>query len=219
MTTTTAPAPCAAILLAAGAARRMGERPKLLLKIDGESLLRRAARLAREAAARPIIVVAGRHAESYRSELDSWTDRAAVSLVHHLDWAEGLGGSLRRGVAALPADWPPEATFFVLAPDQPLVSTPQLAGLRKLLEARPEVTAVACAYAGTVGVPALFRYAWRERLLTASGDVGARRFLSLYRREVAALPFPDGDCDIDTEEDYAAALSRLSAPRHDATDT
>ncbi len=210
--------PCAAILLAAGAARRMGGRPKLLLTIGGESLLKRAARAAREAQARPIIAVLGPHAESYRVELERGLDGAAVSFVHNPDWPEGLGSSLRRGVAALPADWPAEATFFVLAPDQPLVSTRQLAALRERLEACPAATAAACAYAGAVGVPALFRYVWRERLLAASGDSGARRHLLARRGEVATLLFPDGACDIDTEEDYAAALRRLSAPSNAATD-
>lgn len=215
MNPTSPPFPCAAVLLAAGAARRMGGRPKLLLPVQGESLLRRAVRLAQAAQARPIIVVLGCHAERHRAELAG----RPVTFVHNPDWAEGLGGSLRCGVAALPADWPPEAAFFVLTPDQPLVSTDQLSALRRLLETHPDATAAACAYAGTVGVPALFRYGWRARLTTAHGDVGARRFLSSHRRELAVLPFPDGACDIDTEEDYAAALKRLSAPLHGATDT
>ncbi|MCS7079280.1 MAG: nucleotidyltransferase family protein [Chloracidobacterium sp.] len=207
--------PCAAVLLAAGAARRMGGRPKLLLPIAGESLLRRAVRLARQVQADPIIVVLGCHAEPYCAELAGLT----VTLVHNPDWRDGLGGSLRCGVAALPTDWPPQALFFVLTPDQPLVSAKQLLALRRLLEAHPSATAAACAYAGTVGVPALFRYVWRARLATAHGEVGARRYLAAYQGEVATLSFPDGACDIDTEEDYRAALNRLSALWHGPTNT
>ncbi|QUW01332.1 nucleotidyltransferase family protein [Chloracidobacterium sp. MS 40/45] len=198
--------PGAAILLAGGAARRMGGRPKLLLPIDGESLLQRAIRLARAVHAAPILVVLGGHAESYRAHLaDGSPD---VELIDNPQWTEGLGASLRCGVAALPPNRPPEATFFVLAPDQPLVSVTQLHRLQDALRDHPEATAAACDYAGTPGVPVLFRYVWRHRLLGAHGDTGARRYLREYRHEVATLPFPEGACDIDTDEDYATFLRR-----------
>ncbi len=198
--------PSAAILLAGGAARRMGGRPKLLLPIDGESLLQRAIRLARAVQAAPILVVLGGHAESYRAHLaDAGPD---VELIDNPQWAEGLGASLRCGVAALPTNRPPEATFFVLAPDQPLVSVTQLHRLQDALRDHPEATAAACDYAGMPGVPVLFRYVWRHRLLGAHGDTGARRYLGEYRHEVTTLPFPEGACDIDTEEDYIAFLRR-----------
>ncbi|QUV85900.1 NTP transferase domain-containing protein [Chloracidobacterium aggregatum] len=200
--------PSAAILLAGGAARRMGGHPKLLLSIDGESLLQRAIRLARAVQAAPILVVLGGHAESYRAHLADADGAPDVELIDNPQWAEGLGASLRCGIAALPPNRPPEATFFVLAPDQPLVSVTQLHRLQDALRDHPEATAAACDYAGTPGVPVLFRYVWRHRLLGAHGDIGARRYLREYRHEVTTLPFPKGACDIDTEEDYIAFLRR-----------
>jgi hypothetical protein len=94
--------PSAAILLAGGAARRMGGHPKLLLSIDGESLLQRAIRLARAVQAAPILVVLGGHAESYRAHLADADSAPDVELIDNPQWAEGLGASLRCGVAALP---------------------------------------------------------------------------------------------------------------------
>ncbi len=180
----------------------MGGRPKLLLPIQGESLLQRAVRLAQRVQAHPLIVVVGYHAEDYPAALAGWD----VTVVHNPDWATGLSSSLPWGVAALPADWPAEGTFFVLVPDQPLVLTEHLKALRRRLATCPGATAGACAYAGTVGVPALFRSVWRTRLMAAQGDAGARHYLAAYSREVAVLSLPQGDCDIDTEEDYAAVF-------------
>jgi molybdenum cofactor cytidylyltransferase len=45
-------------VLAAGASRRLGQ-PKQLLMLDGETLLARSVRLAREAGAAPVLVVVG----------------------------------------------------------------------------------------------------------------------------------------------------------------
>ncbi|MFQ3640158.1 MAG: nucleotidyltransferase family protein, partial [Chloracidobacterium sp.] len=174
--------------------------PKLVRPIGGESLLRRAVRLAQSARCAPVIVVLGRHGETYRDHLAG----AGVHLVDNPEWAEGIGASLRRGVAALPPNQPPDATFLVLAPDQPRVTTDHLLALQATLQAQPTATAVASAYAGTIGVPVLFRDTWRARLASAGGEVGARRHLQRYLNEVVALPFPEGVNDIDTEADYAA---------------
>ena len=49
-----------AIILAAGASRRLGQ-PKQLLKYRGETLLERALRAAKEAGASPVLVLLGAH--------------------------------------------------------------------------------------------------------------------------------------------------------------
>ena len=53
-----------AIILAAGASRRLGH-PKQLVRVGGETLLGRTIRLTREAGASPIFVVLGAHREGY----------------------------------------------------------------------------------------------------------------------------------------------------------
>ena len=58
----------AGVLLAAGASTRMGSN-KLLFQLEGESLLRRAARTALEAGLAPVVVVLGHQAERCEEEL------------------------------------------------------------------------------------------------------------------------------------------------------
>ena len=89
------PAP-AAVLLAAGAGRRMGHVPKSLLLRGGEALLARQIRLLTAAGAQHIAVVLGHHAERLEPAL-----QAARRDFAGLTWAvnpapdAGPGGSLR----------------------------------------------------------------------------------------------------------------------------
>ena len=87
----------AGLLLAAGAGRRMG-RPKALVELDGEPLVVRALRTLAEGGAAPVVVVLGARADEVRAVLP-----AGVRRVEAPDWAEGMGASLRAGLAALEA--------------------------------------------------------------------------------------------------------------------
>ena len=58
----------AGVILAAGASRRMGKN-KMLLELEGESLIRRATKRALGAGLSPVVVVIGHEAERLRAEL------------------------------------------------------------------------------------------------------------------------------------------------------
>ncbi|MFM8782128.1 MAG: NTP transferase domain-containing protein, partial [Gemmatimonadota bacterium] len=64
-----APRVVAGILLAAGAATRMG-RTKQLLPVEGVPMVRRAAELLRAAGCAPLVVVTGHDAEAVEAALD-----------------------------------------------------------------------------------------------------------------------------------------------------
>ncbi|MEO6103505.1 MAG: NTP transferase domain-containing protein, partial [Pseudoxanthomonas sp.] len=79
-----------AIVLAAGGSRRLGQ-PKQLLTREGETLVRRAVRLAAATAPSQVVLVCGAHAAEVRNAAG---DARATVLVN-LDWQQGLSGSLR----------------------------------------------------------------------------------------------------------------------------
>src|SRR6478672_3378025 len=83
----------AAVLLAAGSSTRMGEN-KLLLSIEGQTVVARAARAAADAALAPTIVVLGHEAERVRAALDG----LACQTVINPDHARGKGTSLQAGI-------------------------------------------------------------------------------------------------------------------------
>ena len=79
----------AMIILAAGASSRMGTH-KALLELDGEALVVRAVRVAREAGCAPLVVL-GAEAARIVPLL-----RGCEHVVNHA-WEEGMGGSIACG--------------------------------------------------------------------------------------------------------------------------
>ena len=156
---------CAGLLLAAGAGRRMG-RPKALVELDGEPLLRRALRVLADGGCAPVRVVVGAQADDVRALLP-----APELAVEAPEWATGMGASLRAGLRALPeAD-----AVLVHLVDLPGVDGRIVARLRSL--AAPEVVARA-AYHGVPGHPVLLGCRWWSDVAdSASGDRGARDWL------------------------------------------
>lgn len=172
----------AAIILAAGAGRRMGG-PKALLSLAGETLLRRASRVALDTGCKPVLAVVG--------DWEPGLGGLEVRAVPNPDAAEGMASSIRAGLAALP---PGTAAVLLLTVDQPAVDAALLRRLLELFQQDPERPA-ACAYAGTLGVPAIFPRRLFTDLRALQGDRGAKPIL--LREQAAALPFPEGALDLD----------------------
>ena len=202
----------AAVILAAGASMRFG-RPKQLLYYDGRSLLRRAAEAVANSTCRPIVAVLGAFAAPCAEELRG----LRIHLTENATWTEGLGASLRTGIEAVSAVAPDAAAAVVTLCDQPFLSPQGIDALvRRYRESGAPI--VASAYAGTLGVPALFDRSLFERLRSVRGDGGARRIIESFQGDVAAVPFPEGKIDIDTPQDFealqgsAASSSRTPSP-------
>src|SRR5437899_11756784 len=89
----------AGVILAAGASRRMGKN-KMLLELEGESLIRRAAQRALGAGLSPLVVVIGHEADRLRAELKHLPLEFAVNP----DYTGPTSGSLHQGLNALGPD-------------------------------------------------------------------------------------------------------------------
>jgi molybdenum cofactor cytidylyltransferase len=196
----------AGVILAAGASERLGQ-PKQLLRYRGETLIHRAARLAHEAALAPLHVVVGYRGGAVGGALGELGD--AVAVVPNPDWSQGMGGSLARGIASLPAT---AEAALVLVTDQPHLSAALLGAILTTYRAG-EASLVACRYAGgTVGVPALFARRHFRELTGLSGDRGARALFARHADTLATVSFPAGDTDVDTPA-AAATLDPKQGPR------
>ena len=190
----------AILLLAAGASSRLG-RPKQLLMYQGQTLLRRAAETAVAAAAgAPVVVVTGAQHEALLPELVG----LPLLVQHCPDWAAGMGASIRCGLQAL--EGLAFTELIVLLCDQPHV-TPSL--LEQLVEthAASGRSIVASQYGSTLGVPVLFAAEALPLLRQLPDAAGAGQLLRQHPALVAAVPFPAGAIDVDTEQQYVALLA------------
>jgi len=187
------------VLLAAGGSSRMGT-PKQLLPLGGKTLVRRAAETALATEADPVVVVTGAEAERVREELAGLN----VWIVENQDWREGMGTSIREGVAAL-AQTEVEAALITLC-DQPLISS---ADLSKLISvSRSHGGTIVAPYDEVLGAPVLFPRQWFALLQSLRGDQGPRHLLMSNASVVRWVSLDAAAVDIDTREAYAQILRR-----------
>ncbi|MGV2914972.1 nucleotidyltransferase family protein, partial [Streptomyces alfalfae] len=130
-------------------------------------------------------------------------------LVDNPDWEEGMGSSLRAGLASLRGTGARAALVSLV--DQPGIGPAATARVRAAY--RSPSTLAAAAYDGVRGHPVLFGAAhWAGIEASAVGDRGARAYL---QRNAGAITLVEcGDVaqayDIDTAED----LVRLEPAAH-----
>ena len=183
----------AAIVLAAGFSRRLG-CSKQTIVLNGETLLHRSVRVARDACLSPIIVVV--HEGLEQSDIPDQANTVVLAINHDAD--EGIASSIRCGIRL--ASSYNVAGAILLACDQPALGADHL---RALVEDQQRVTG--SAYGGSIGVPAYFPATSFPLLLQLRGDTGARKLLF----DAHSISAEDLRLDIDTEQDLIAARALL----------
>jgi molybdenum cofactor cytidylyltransferase len=191
------------LILAAGASTRLGQ-PKQLVRLDGRPLLHTMVSHAVAVAGHAVTVVVGAHAQ----ELAMLLKHSPASVIVNRYWQEGIGASIRFGIAALP---PACDAVLVMLADQVGVSSDDL---KRLVSAwkRQDNSIIAGLYSGTVGVPAIFPRWCFSDLASLRGDVGAKRVLQRYSDRLVRVPMPNAATDLDTPEQLEE-LRRVRQPR------
>ncbi len=188
--------PVAAIILAAGASRRLGQ-PKQLVAYQGETLLERAIRLAKESGAVPVLVVLGANLQIIRAA--TRLDDAIQVFNQH--WEQGIASSIHAGLDALDVHASQASGVLLMNCDQVLLSAEHLRTLLAAFAGEDEPCIVTSVYAGVQGVPTIIPRVLFPALLELRGDKGARALLVEPRCRVIALPFDGGEVDIDLPAD------------------
>jgi molybdenum cofactor cytidylyltransferase len=186
------------LILAAGRSSRMRGRDKLAEVVEGEPLLTRITKAAR--AVSPRVFVALPAADHPRLSLISGLDVTPLILPES---AEGMSGTLRGGIAALPVS----ARFMVLLSDLPGLTAPDLAAVLAAPESAPDALIWRGATVdGRPGHPILFDAKLRPRFAELSGDGGGEVIVNSYRDKTCLIALPDDRArlDLDTPEDWAA---------------
>lgn len=186
----------AAIVLAAGLSRRMGDANKLLLPLGGQPLLRHGVSACIEACDAPVTVVTGHDSAAVAAALDG----LLVNLVHNPDFAQGQVTSIATGLRAVPEA---RATLVALA-DQPLLDAAALGWLfEAFAEAGGEKITVPL-QGETRGNPIVIPHALMPDLLTDRQNPGCRKFIRDNPELVhwALTDNPAFFTDVDLPEDY-----------------
>jgi molybdenum cofactor cytidylyltransferase len=184
-----------AIILAAGGSSRFGQA-KQLLAFQGESLVRRAVRSAIEGGCASVSVVVG----DARDRIETELRETAALIVENREWQRGLGTSIRCGLRHQLNSRPELNAVLLLVCDQPFVDASVVTALVTQWE-NSRKTIVACSYANTLGVPALFDRAFFEELLALPDESGAKALIE-SRGDFAQVEFEKGAIDIDTPGDF-----------------
>lgn len=193
--------PAAALILAAGAGRRMG-RPKATVPLGGRTLLERAVAVAGDAGCDPILAVLR----------PGVLGPEGVLPAVNPDPDRGMGSSLRVGLDAA-ASLPGEVDrLVVLLVDMPGVAA---AAVRRVAEAiGPDAPLAMASYASGRAHPVAARrdhWAPIRESIPDDEDRGARRYLAQHADLLRLVDCADlvEPTDIDTAEDLARALDRL----------
>jgi molybdenum cofactor cytidylyltransferase len=186
-----------AVLLAAGSASRMGHRPKCLLELDGETLIRRQIRGLLGAGVGELVVVLGHHAERIAPLLQG----VELTVVHHPDPDAGQGSSLHLGLQALRGE--ADAVIVALA-DQPLITGQDIRDLLEAHRQRPPGSQVTRPWVhGQPGNPVVFSRRAREQVLASDGQPGGKQWLAAHLELLHRWVSHNTHyrCDVDSPED------------------
>ena len=200
-----------ALVLAAGLSSRMG-RLKPLLPLDpqgAQTPLGLCVGLFRAAGIDEVVVVTGHRDD----EVGSAARAAGARVVHNPDYARGMYGSVRAGVAGLDA-----ATdgFFLLPVDIPLVRTGTVRLLARAFAGKP-ASVLLPVFAGRRGHPPLLGRELIGRIQDSAEPAGGLRTLldqveAEQPERVREVQVADRFIlrDMDTPADHAACVERLT---------
>jgi molybdenum cofactor cytidylyltransferase len=203
----------AAVVLAAGMSRRMGT-PKQLLRIGGKTILERTLKNVRASNVDELILVLGHAADEVQKTIAT----PGLKIVINPDYQEGMGTSLRSGLAEVSAD--AKAAIIVLA-DQPWISSETLNRLIEChQERKPQI--IIPTYKGFRGNPVLLDRSVFTEVQALNGDVGCRAIFGDHTEGILKFPVDDPGIlkDIDSRDDFqnlsAAATRHPSGKPNDS---
>ncbi|MDB5633796.1 MAG: 4-diphosphocytidyl-2C-methyl-D-erythritol kinase [Tardiphaga sp.] len=191
----------AAIILAAGRSTRMGGPNKLLAELNGKTLVRIVAEQAVASKATSVTVVTGHQA----AEVEKALAGLKVKFVHNPDFAEGLAGSVKSGIAAVPAD---ADGAVVCLGDMPLIDTRLIDRLIESFAPDRGSLIVVPVSDGRRGNPVLWSRRFFGELMTLDGDIGARHLIMKHGEAVAEVPVEGHGAFLDIDTPQALADAR-----------
>lgn len=185
------------ILLAAGSSSRLGHN-KLLVVIDGMTLLEHTLQAATHSISDEILVVLGAKQEENQQLLDEFN----IETIINKNWSKGIGSSIKCGIEALLNKRKKLDAVIISVCDQPYLSSnifDQL--IEKYKDSGKPI--VASDYSASIGVPVLYDKSMFAELKQIPDEHGAKKHILVHAEKeiMTTIPFPKGDVDIDSMDD------------------
>lgn len=193
-----------AVLLAAGSASRMGNRPKSLLELGGVPLIRRQLIALSGAGVDELVVVLGHYAEQIEPQVQDFP----VTLVRNPNPDDGQVSSLRVGLNALSPKL--DAVLVALA-DQPLINAQDISDLIGAFKKRaPNTDVVVPMVDGLPGNPVIFSADVKDAILAGDVKLGCKQWQIANPERVQQWQTDNQRyrIDIDNPEDIDALAAR-----------
>ena len=189
----------AAVVLAGGVSKRMGETNKLLTEIDGGSLIRRVTQVVLASQAAEVSVVTGHEAHLIHNALSGLD----IRFVHNPHYPDGLSTSLQAGIGAVAVEY---AGAVVLLGDMPRVTVNVVDALIERFHEKHDSVICQPNFGGRPGNPVLWPREFFPDILEISGDTGARHLLKRFADRVSGVEVAESGIllDIDTPGDLEA---------------
>ena len=188
-----------AILLAAGESRRMGGVNKLLLPIDGVTLVRRTAETLLASGIEDVVAVLGFEADQVERALGG----VPLRFVMNDAFRDGQETSVRAGLSAIR---PGCAGVMICLGDQPALSPEDIREIERAFFERKRGSVLVPMYRGTRGNPIVLDRNGLDQILARGGKFGCRQLTTHHADLVEPYEMPNDHVvkDIDRPEDYAA---------------
>lgn len=202
-----------AIIPAAGHSRRMG-RPKLLLPLDGQTVIRRLLNVLGHESIAARFVVMRRDDDDLANEVRNSQAKIVQPAVDPPDMRQSIEFGLREVECTMQ---PTADDGWLLVPaDHPMLDSTILRSLIDYWSQNPDRIVVP-EYGGRRGHPTIFPWRLAEAVKQLPENAGLNLLLKAHAGSVAEVPVesPTVLTDLDTPEDYELLLRTFSSRRDD----
>mgnify|MGYP001280205917 CR=1 FL=1 len=171
-----------AILLAAGQSKRMGGENKLAKEIQSIPLIKRSVKNILASSINELIIVLGHEKEIIEKLIDK---NEKIKLVFNKDFESGMASSIKTGINNLSKK---TEAFFVCLGDMPMVNHDIY---DQLIKSKDNKEIIVPTYKEQQGNPILFNKSMKKKIMSISGDIGAKKILQLNKKKIFNLEFND----------------------------
>ena len=171
-----------AILLTAGQSKRMNGENKLTKEIKGSPLIKLAVKNILASSINELIVVLGYQKEIIEKLIDK---NEKIKFVFNKDFESGMASSIKTGLNHLSKN---TEAFFICLGDMPMVNHDIY---NQLIKFKDNKEIIVPTYKGQQGNPVLFDKSMKEKIMSITGDVGAKKILELNKNKILNLEIDD----------------------------